>query len=300
MAATIESPARGQYARMLKGMAWMLASSILFVGMTGIIRHLGSDLAAPQAAFIRYAFGTLLLAPFLFKLRPHEIITRRMGLHAVRGCMHGIGVMLWFFAMARIPIAEVTALSFTAPLFVTVGAALFLGERLRIRRMTAVAVGFIGTLIIIRPGLITVDIGAMAQIAAAPLFAASMLISKRLTRTETSGAIIALLSVFVTLTLLPFAIATWRTPTVTELGWLFTAACFASVGHYAVTQAFRNTEISITQPISYIQLVWAALLGYYVFGETPDQWVIIGSLVIVASATYIAQREAKLARRGEL
>ncbi len=287
-----------QSGSLIKGMAWMLASTLLFVGVTGTVRHLGSDMSAPQAAFIRYAFGIMLLAPFLLKIRARDVITPRMGLHAVRGFVHGISVMLWFFAMARIPIAEVTALGYTTPIFITVGAALFLGERFRIRRMIAVLIGVFGTLVIVRPGFVTIELGTLAQLAAAPLFAASALVSKKLTETEPSEVIIALMSLFVTLTLMPFAIATWRTPTVEELAWLFATATLATLGHYTMTRAYQAAEIAVTQPLSFLQLVWAVLLGYYVFAETPDVWTIAGSIVIVASATYIAHREARLSREG--
>ncbi len=287
-----------QSGSLIKGMAWMLASTLLFVGVTGTVRHLGSDMSAPQAAFIRYAFGIMLLAPFLLKIKARDVITPRMGLHAVRGFVHGISVMLWFFAMARIPIAEVTALGYTTPIFITVGAALFLGERFRIRRMIAVLIGVFGTLVIVRPGFVTIELGTLAQLAAAPLFAASALVSKKLTETEPSEVIIALMSLFVTLTLMPFAIATWRTPTVEELAWLFATATLATLGHYTMTRAYQAAEIAVTQPLSFLQLVWAVLLGYYVFAETPDVWTIAGSIVIVASATYIAHREARLSREG--
>ena len=279
-------------------MAWMLVSTLLFVGMTGIVRHLGSDMAAPQAAFIRYAFGILLLSPFLLRIRPREIVSPRMGVHALRGFVHGFGVMLWFFAMARIPIAEVTALGFTTPIFVTIGAAVFLGERFRVRRLIAVLFGLFGTLVIVRPGFVTVELGTWAMLVAAPLFAGSALVSKKLTETESSEVIIALMSLFVTLTLLPFALAAWRAPTLEELVWLFTAASFATLGHYTLTQAYKAAEITVTQPLSFLQLVWAGLLGYAVFAETPDLWTVGGSAVIVASATYIAHREAVLTREA--
>ena len=287
-----------QSGSLIKGMAWMLASTLLFVGVTGTVRHLGSDMSAPQAAFIRYAFGIMLLAPFLLKIKARDVITPRMGLHAVRGFVHGFSVMLWFFAMARIPIAEVTALGYTTPIFITVGAAIFLGERFRVRRLIAVLIGVFGTLVIVRPGFVTIELGTLAQLAAAPLFAASALVSKKLTETEPSEVIIALMSLFVTLTLMPFAIATWRTPTVEELAWLFATATLATLGHYTMTRAYQAAEIAVTQPLSFLQLVWAVLLGYYVFAETPDVWTIAGSIVIVASATYIAHREARLSREG--
>jgi len=274
-----------------RGMAWMLLTSVLFVGVTGIVRHLGSDMSAPQAAFIRYGFGVMLMIPVLMRLRVRELISPRMGLHAVRGLVHGIGVMLWFYAMARIPIAEVTALSYTTPIFVTIGAAWFLGERIRLRRIAAVLFSILGVLVIVRPGIVAVELGTLAQIAA------SMLIAKRMTDTESTAVIVALMAVFVTLTLLPFALVSWRTPTPEELAWLFATALLATLGHLTLTQAFRAAEITVTQPVSFLQLVWAALLGLYVFGEAIDLWTMIGALIIIASATYIAHREAILARR---
>ncbi len=288
----------------IKGIGWMLLSGFLFVGVTGIVRHLGTDMSPIQAAFIRYAFGLVLVMPLLLRLGGGAWLfsggrarRRRLGLHALRGLIHGIGVMLWFYAMARIPIAEVTALGFIAPVFTTLGAALFLGERLRARRIGAVLVAFGGAMIILRPGFHEISAGALAQLAAAPLFAASFLIAKKLTETETSPSIVAHMAIFVTLALLPGAIVEWRTPTLEELGWLFLTAVFATLMHLAMTQAFRCAEISVVQPFTFLQLVWATLLGYYVFAERPEVWIWIGGAVIVGSATYIAHREA-LARRS--
>jgi drug/metabolite transporter (DMT)-like permease len=280
----------------LQGLGWMFITGLLFVGVTGIVRHLGSDMHPVQAAFIRYAIGMAFLLPVLTRTPVHRLLSRRLGVHALRGLLHGTGVMLWFYAMTRIPIAEVTALGFTAPIFVTIGAALFLGERLRIRRIVAVLAGFAGALVILRPGVTVVDPGAWAQMAAAPLFACSMLMAKKLTETENSTTIVAYLSIFVTLTLLPGAILVWRTPTLEEMFWLVLVASIATLGHVTMTNAYRLADITVTQPMSFLQLIWATLLGFYVFGEEPDLWTWIGGVIIVASATYIAQREARLNR----
>ncbi len=277
----------------------MLLTSVIFVGVTGIVRHLGSDMSAAQAAFLRYVFGVLLLAPVLLRMRAREWIGPRIKLHAIRGVVHGIGIILWFYAMARIPITEVTALGYTTPIFVTIGAAQFLGEKMRARRIAAVLFCIAGVLVIVRPGIVAVELGTLAQIASAPLFAASMLVSKRLMETEDTTVIVALMAVFVTLTLFPFALASWRTPTMEELAWLFATALLATLGHLTLTQAYRAAEITVTQPVSFLQLIWAALLGFYVFGEVVDFWTMAGALIIVLSATYIAHREAKLARRDD-
>lgn len=277
----------------LRGIFWMAVTGILFVAVTGIVRHLGSDMSAIQAAFIRYVFGLILLIPVLFRVDSFICERKIMGLHAMRGVIHGIGVMLWFFAMAKIPIAEVTALGFTAPIFTSLGAALFLGEKLHLHRIGAVLIGFGGALVVLQPGFQEINIGSIAQLVAAPLFACSFLIAKRLTRTESSPAIVAYLSIFVTLILLPPALIVWRTPTLVELGWLFATAACATAGHVTLTQALRSADITVTQPIQFLQLVWATLLGLTMFGEQPEVWTWIGGGVIVASATYIARRETR-------
>jgi drug/metabolite transporter (DMT)-like permease len=273
----------------------MLLTGLLFVAVTGVVRHLGTDMNPMQAAFIRYAFGVVLIAPVLLRMFAAGVRPSRLGLHMLRGVAHGSAVMLWFFAMARIPIAQVTAIGFTTPIFTTMGAVLFLGEVLHARRIAAVVVSFLGTLIILRPGAVSIEPGALAQLAAAPLFACSFLIAKKLTETESSASIVAYMSVFVTLALLVPALLVWRTPTLTELGWLFVTAIFATAGHYTLTRAMQAAELTVLQPFSFLQLVWATLLGFYLFSEVPDVWTLTGGAVIIASVTYIAHREARAA-----
>nr|NIM27904.1 EamA family transporter [Gammaproteobacteria bacterium]NIM73030.1 EamA family transporter [Gammaproteobacteria bacterium]NIN38647.1 EamA family transporter [Gammaproteobacteria bacterium]NIO24783.1 EamA family transporter [Gammaproteobacteria bacterium]NIO65386.1 EamA family transporter [Gammaproteobacteria bacterium] len=139
----MSASARGSY---LWGIWWMLVTGLLFVGVTGVVRHLGTDMNPIQAAFIRYAFGIVLIAPLLLRMVASGKKPSRIGLHLLRGVAHGTAVMLWFFAMARIPIAQVTAIGFTAPIFTTIGAAIYLGEVLHARRIAAVLVSFVGTL----------------------------------------------------------------------------------------------------------------------------------------------------------
>jgi drug/metabolite transporter (DMT)-like permease len=148
-------------------------------------------------------------------------------------------------------------------------------------------------LVVLQPGFQAINIGSIAQLTAAPLFACSFLIAKRLTNVESSTAIVAYLSVFVTLTLLPPALLVWRPPTMVELGWLLATASCATAGHYTLTQAFRAADITVTQPIQFLQLVWATLLGLLVFGEQPEVWTWVGGGMIVASATFIAHRERR-------
>jgi len=280
------------------GLLWMVATSFFFVCVAGIVHYLGPGVPFIEAGFIRYAFGIVLLAPTLRRLigrRPRGFVLR---LSIARGITQGIAFMLWFYAMARVPVADVTAIGYTAPIFVTIGAALFLGERVRARRIGAVLIGFVGVLIILRPGFESVSFGQLAQLCAAPLFAASFLMAKKLTDTEDPAMIVGLLAIFSTLTLLPGAILQWRTPTIEELTWLFVVAVFATIGQYCMMRAFKAAPITVTQPASYMQLVFAATLGILVFNEPPDMYVFIGAGIIVAAATYIGSRELRASNRN--
>jgi drug/metabolite transporter (DMT)-like permease len=281
----------------LAGIGWMVVTSIMFVCVTGIVRHLGSDMPAIEAAFIRYAIGLLMILPMMRAILVQRPTGRHMKLFAMRGLVHGVAVMLWFFAMARIPIAEVTAIGYLSPIFVTIGAAIFFGERLYARRILAVGVGIFGAMVIIRPGFQEVSLGQLAQVCAAPLFAMSFLFAKRLTQEVDSAVIVGMLSLACTIVLLPGALLQWRDPTWEEVGWLALTAAFATAGHYTLTRAFRAAPLTVTQPIGFLQLVWAALMGVFLFGEAVDPFVFLGGGVVVAAATYISHREAAAARR---
>lgn len=271
----------------------MLLTGMLFVGVTVAVRYLGTNMNPVQAAFIRYCFGIVLILPLLSRAGIMSLDRDRLGFHALRGLVHGGGVILWFLAMSRIPISEVTALGFTTPIFVTLGAAVFLSERLKPYRVAAVVLGFIGALLILRPGLRVIDIGALAQLGAAPLFACSYLMAKSATRREASSMIVVLLSVFCTLTLALPALLVWRTPTLDELLLLGLTALLATSGHYCMTRALEAAEVSAVQPFTFLQLVWATILGLILFDETPDVWIWIGGAVIVGSATWMAQQEVR-------
>ncbi len=280
----------------LAGILWMLVSGLLFVGVTVIVRHLGTDMPAVEAAFIRYVFGLLFLIPMIMKFSWRRLDRDILTLYSLRGLAHGVAVMLWFYAMARIPIAEVTAIGYTTPVFTAVGAVLIFRERIHARRFGAILIGFIGMLVILRPGLEMIQAGSLAQVAAALFFAASYLFTKKLTYSESPANILVMLSIVCTLVLLPGALVQWRDPTATELFWLALTALFATCGHYAMTRSFAAASLTVTQPFSFLQLVWAIAFGYLLFGEIPDIWVITGGMIIVCAVTYLTYRESVVRR----
>ena len=283
--------------RPLAGVLWMLGSGLCFVAVNAIVKYLGHAIPAPEAAFLRYALGLVFLLPMLRPLMRARPGGRALALFALRGGAHTFAVMLWFYAMARIPIAEVTALNYLSPVYVTIGAALFLGEKLAARRIGAVIAALVGVAVILRPGLHAISAGQLAMLAAAVFFSASYLTAKRLSDAASAAVVVAMLSITVTIGLLPFAVAVWVPPGWGELGGLFLVAGFATAGHLAMTQAFRMAPVTVTQPVTFLQLIWATLLGALVFDEPADAFVMLGGGIIIAAVSFITWREAVVRRR---
>ncbi len=279
------------------GVFWMVLTGFMFVGVTAVVKHVGSDVPAAQAAFLRYVLGLVFLIPMTKPILAAHLTARQKKLFWARGFVHTLAVILWFFAMARIPIAEVTAMNYLSPVYVSLGAALFLGERLPPRRLAAVIMALIGAMIILRPGVREVEIGHIAMLGTAVCFAAGYLIAKQLSGEVSAPVVVGMLSITVTIGLAPFAFVVWVTPTLEQLGWLFLVACFATAGHYTMTLAFAAAPLTVTQPVTFLQLVWAVALGAIVFGEAVDGWVIFGGAVIMASVSFITWREAVARRR---
>jgi len=272
----------------------MLMTGFCFIGVTALVKTMGPRLPPGEAAFIRYAMGLVFLLPSLRAIFDAHLTRRQWSLFGLRGVCHAGGVILWFYAMVRIPIAEVTAMGYLAPIYVTVGAAVFLGERLATRRIIAVLLGLAGAAIILRPGFREVSDGHLAMLLAAVVFAGSYLVAKVMADEVKPGIVVAMLSIFVTIGLAPFAAADWIKPTGGELAYLAAVACFATAGHYTMTLAFAAAPMTVTQPVTFLQLVWATALGVIWFDEAVDIWVILGGFVILGSVTFITWREAML------
>lgn len=282
--------------RPVAGIGWMIVTGVMFVAVTAIVKHVGDAVPAAQAAFLRYLLGVVFLIPMIKPILNAHLTRRQIKLFALRGVVHTVAVILWFFAMARIPIAEVTAMNYLSPVYVSIGAALFLGERLPPRRLAAVGMALVGALIILRPGVKEIEPGHIAMLGTAVCFAIGYLVAKQLSGEVSAAVVVGMLSVTVTIGLAPAALSVWVTPTLTQIGWLFLVACFATAGHYAMTLAFAAAPLTVTQPVTFLQLVWAVLLGAVVFGEAVDGWVVFGGAVIMASVSFITWREA-IARR---
>lgn len=284
--------------RPISGILWMLLTGILFVAVTVIVKHVGDSLPPAEAVFLRYVLGLVFLIPMLPAIIRAKLSRHSLLLFSARGVVHSLGVILWFSAMSQIPLAEVTAMGYMTPIYVTLGAVVFLGEKLAFRRLLAVFAAVVGALLILRPGFRDILPGHISMLGASALFGASYLIAKLMSGRVSAAVVVGMLSITVPIGLAPFAAADWVNPTNAQLGWMFLVACFATAGHYTMTLAFAAAPITVTQPVTFLQLVWAVLLGAVMFHEPLDGWVILGGGVIFAAVTFIAWREAVLKRRG--
>ena len=279
------------------GILWMVITTILFVGVTATVRYLEGEVPAPQAAFLRYAIGTLMLAPSLItltKFKPNRSLFHKF---VLRGFVHSIGVTLWFYAMSVMPVAEVTAIGFLTYIFVSIGASIFLKEKLHKHRLSAILISFIGALIILRPGFKVIESGQLGMLIATMVFTASYLIAKVVSKERTSSEIVAMLSIFTTIFLIPSAIYSWEPLSLEALLILSFTALIATLGHITMTKAIKAAPMVVTQPVLFLQLVWASMVGLFIFDEEFDLFVIIGGTVIMLCVCYVSYREHILGKK---
>ncbi len=279
------------------GIFWMTVTGLCFVAMTALVKSIAGRVPAIEAAFIRFAFGVLFLIPTWRILWSAQFTPRLWKLFGLRGALHSLGVMCWFFAMTRIPVAEVTALNYINPVLVTVLAVFVLGEKMALRRILAVIVAMLGALVILRPGFRELDPGHYAMLGTGLMMAGSYLVMKILSGEVSAAIVVAMMSLTVTICLAPIAAMVWVTPGWTELFVLLCVACFATAGHYTMTLAFAAAPLSVTQPVTFLQLVWSVMVGAAFFDEGIDFWVILGGTIVIAAVSFMTWREAVLRRR---
>ena len=272
----------------------MLVAAFLASAMNGCVRHVTSTLHPFEIVFFRVFFGLLVFAPVLMRLGFETLKTERLRLHLLRGGLQSLAILQFFTGLALTPLAKVAALQFTTPIFGTVLALIVLRETIRLRRITALSVGIAGTLIILRPDIGGLDLGAGLILSASATWATAIIVIKVLSRTDSNVAI----TVYGTIFMVPFtllaAIPYWQTPTLEQLAWLAAVGALASMYNLCLAQAFRDAEVSALMPLDFSKLIWSAVIGYLFFSEVPVVWTWAGGFIIFAAATYIAYREKRL------
>ena len=297
MSAPVPAPAHP--APFLRAATLMLASTMFFGLMAVTIRLASATLSTFEIAFFRNLFGLAALLPFLHRSGAGVFRTRQLPRYFIRSAI-GIGSMLCgFWAIGHLPMAQAISLSYSTPLFVTIAAVFWLGEVVRRRRWTAVILGFIGVLVIVRPGTQGFSTGSLVAIAAAVLSSIVAIQIKQLSRVDPPDTIVFYTYAFwVPLSLLP-ALFAWTWPQGLDWVWLVAIGVFGTGGQLFWTRALKLGEVSALTPISFMQLPLVTVLAWLLFDETISRWTIAGAAIIFGANLYIAHREAQLSRRAE-
>lgn len=271
----------------------IVASTLFFSLMHAGVRHLGTaeDLHPFVIAFFRCLIGGGMVMAWAVYRRTPIPGFRTAGLIATRSAINTGAMLCFFAALTMTELATITALNFTAPLFATLGAWLFLRERLRLRRISALAIGFVGVVVVLRPSVGGDALGPLLALGSSLLWAIAMLVIKRLTDTVDSVSITAYSGIMMAAMSLVPALFFWQWPNLQQMAWLVLIAVIASGAQLCLTEAFRRTEASAVMPFDFLKLIWASALGYFWFAEVPNPWAWVGGAVIFASTVYIANRE---------
>jgi drug/metabolite transporter (DMT)-like permease len=281
----------------VRGAAWMIFCSILFTFNAGAVRHVAGDVHPYEIAFFRAALGVPLMLPWLLGVGLIALRTQHVGLYVVRGALSAASTIAWFVALALIPVAEATAISFTTPIFASIAAAIALHEAMRLRRWAAVAASFVGMAIILRPGFEEVNLGTWLVLVSALFVAVNTILIKTATRTDTPDAIAFWqILIMIPICLVP-ALFVWSWPTWEQWAWIAVIATISTIGHRALARAYAAADVSLVQAFDFTRLPFAVGLGWLMFAELPDIYTWIGALVIFGASFFIAQREAHHARR---
>lgn len=280
----------------VQGALWLVSGGFIFTCNGVMIRLLSEQVESVQTAFFRAFFSVLLLLPMIASGRVKPWTSPRIAGHFWRTVMGTTSMVLGFYAVSMLPLADATALGFSQPLFSVCVAALVIGEKVRWRRWSATIVGFIGVLVMVRPGAGSLQPGALIALANAASVALSILLVKRLSDSETPLMILTQFAIWSTLLLTIPAIWVWRWPD--AWGWTLAVGVSASatIGQYFWVQAFKAGEMSAVAPFEYLRLPFAVFMGWLIWGQTPEIWTYVGAAIVIGSALYIAQREAQIVK----
>jgi drug/metabolite transporter (DMT)-like permease len=282
----------------LRGIALMVVSTLAFSGMHTSIKHISGDVDTFMIVFFRNLFGLVALLPLFLKHGLSPLKTTRIGTHTLRVTINFASMAMFFYALSVTPLAEVAALTFSAPIFATVLAIFIFKEKVGLNRWGAILIGFAGTVVVLRPGFEAVNIGALLAVGAALLWGTAIMIIKDLGRTDSPLTITTyMVLLLIPISLVP-ALFVWEWPTWEQLGWLLVVGTCGSIGHLLLNHALKQAPTSVVMPIDFARLIWVAILGYFLFAEVLDIFVWIGGAMIFASGLWIAHAENRLRKKN--
>jgi drug/metabolite transporter (DMT)-like permease len=275
-----------------KGALWMIAAAAALTAMAVCIRYLPAY-SVLLMIFLRNVINLVLMAPSMIRQGKSMIVTQRLGTHALRNLFLYSGNVAWFYGVTLIALADVASLQFTSPLFTAIIAAAFLGEKIGGHRMVAILVGFAGALIIIRPGMIPINLGTVMILIAAFLYSCAHVVTKRLSDTESGSTVVFYMSVTILVYSAIPAFFVWQTPDWADMPAMIGLGITGYATHYCITRSLAVGDASFVIAFDFMRLPFSALLGWLLFREMLDTWTVAGALIIFAAGYYSTMREAK-------
>jgi drug/metabolite transporter (DMT)-like permease len=274
---------------------FLIITSVFFgTVMLSFLKIAQEDVNVYVAGFFRFFLGLVIILPYIIKKKDAVLKTTHLKQHFLRAILGLPAMLLYFSALVLLPIEKLTAISFVVPLIVTILAVFFLGEKIYIYRTLALILGFSGMLVIIRPGFVDISIGVYMVLFSALLWSINIIITKKISKDDSAITILAYQSIFMSILSFFIVLFFWETPSLKSFIYLVLSAICGTVLHLTLNHAFKLVDVSMTQPYSFLNLVFASIIGYFVFDEIPDLYTWIGALIIFTGVLIISYREMKL------
>jgi len=262
--------------------------------MGTFIKLAQEELNVFTTGFLRFFFGFLIIIPYIIKTKFTVFNTSNLKIHILRSTLNLPAMLLGFAALAILPLEKMTAIHFVVPLMVTVLAVIFLKEKIYLYRSLALIIGFLGVLIILRPGIVDISIGIYMALASSLIWSVVIVLTKKVSKDDSAITILSHQYVYMSLFSLPLVIYFWDQPNLKTIIFILCAALSGTILHIALNHAYKLVDVSMTQPFSFLGLVLSSIIGYFVFSDEPDLYTWLGASVIFCGVVLISYRELQL------
>ena len=274
---------------------FLIIISIIFGTLMGtFIKLAQEELNVITTGFLRFLFGFLIIAPYILKTKFEVFSTKNLKIHILRSALNLPAMLLGFAALAMLPLEKMTAIHFIVPIIVTILAVIFLKEKIYLYRSIALVMGFLGMLIILRPGIIDISIGIYMALISSLIWSVVIILTKKVSKDDSAITILSHQYVYMVLFSFPLVIFFWDQPSLKTIIFILCAAMSGTILHIALNHAYKLVDVTMTQPYSFLGLVVSSIIGYFVFSDKPDFYTWLGASVIFCGVLLISYRELQL------
>ena len=274
---------------------FLIIISIIFGTLMGtFIKLAQEELNVFTTGFLRFLFGFLIITPYILKTKFEVFSTKNLKIHILRSALNLPAMLLGFAALAMLPLEKMTAIHFIVPIIVTILAVIFLKEKIYLYRSIALVMGFLGMLIILRPGIIDISIGIYMALISSLIWSVVIILTKKVSKDDSAITILSHQYVYMSLFSFPLVIYFWDQPSLKTIIFILCAAMSGTILHIALNHAYKLVDVTMTQPYSFLGLVVSSIIGYFVFSDKPDFYTWLGASVIFCGVLLISYRELQL------